>query len=84
MIDLRDCPFCGGHAGFVQTTYGTDSQSACLRFEIRCKDCGAKAPESHGKLLIKLQTDGSIVAWRDDREDAIRTWNRRADDESKV
>ena len=78
--ELKPCPFCGGRAIVVQTTYGTSDGSARLGFEIRCVRCSAKAPSSHGMVLVKLDDNGELRAWKDDRIEAMAAWNRRADD----
>ena len=80
MEELKKCPFCGGRAIVVQTTYGTRDGSACLGFEIRCVRCLAKAPSSHGVVLVKLDDNGELRIWKDDRIEAMAAWNRRADD----
>lgn len=77
MFDLLSCPFCGGDADFVQTAYGTESQCACLSFEIACRKCKAKAPGAHGKILLKLAISGALDMRCDDRKAAADAWNRR-------
>lgn len=80
MVELKPCPFCGARATVVQNTYGTRDRSACLGFEIRCVRCLATAPNGHGVVLVKLDENGELSAWKDDRIEAMAAWNRRADD----
>lgn len=76
---LLPCPFCGGEARFIQTAYGTTNlNSVSLSFSIRCVKCSATAPNAMGKIAINLLEDGTLNAWRDDREKAAEAWNRRA------
>ena len=78
MAELKPCPFCGGEARFYQTAVGTvDSNSAELRFQIRCKECGAVAPGSYGGICFTLKLNGEMNVWRDDRPTAVDAWNRR-------
>lgn len=79
---LKPCPFCGGEANVEQTTYGTtDLSSVRLQFAIRCKKCGATAPNANGYIAINLSSNGELNAWHDDRNPAIAAWNRRSIDE---
>lgn len=81
MDKLKPCPFCGGEAEFDQTAYGrtTDHSSVSLQFEIRCKKCGATAPNAYGYISINLSSNGELNIWHDDKNPAIDAWNRRAD-----
>ena len=80
--ELKPCPFCGGKAYIEQTGYGTaDFSSARLSFAIRCKKCGASAPNANGYIAMKLSSNGELNFWHDDRNPAIAAWNRRANDE---
>lgn len=80
MTELKPCPFCGGEARIEQTAYGTtDHSSVRLQFAIRCKECGASAPNADGYIAINLSSNGEVNIWHDDRSKAIAAWNRRAD-----
>lgn len=79
MTELKPCPFCGYEARFYQTSVGVDSNSAELRFQIRCKKCSAVAPEAYGGICINLNQNGEMNMWHDDRIAAVEAWNRRAD-----
>lgn len=82
MIELKPCPFCGGKAEFDQIARGTaDNFSAKLDFEIRCKKCGATAPDAYGYIAINLSSNGELNVWHDDKSKAIAAWNRRAREE---
>lgn len=82
MTELKPCPFCGGKAEFDQTGYGaTDHSSVELRFAIRCKKCGATAPDAYGYIAINLSSNGELNVWHDDKSKAIAAWNRRTREE---
>ena len=82
MQNLKPCPFCGGKANIEQTAYGTaDLSSVRLQFAIRCKKCGASAPNAYGYITINLSSNGEFNVWHDDRNPATAAWNRRASDE---
>ena len=79
MIELKPCPFRGSKAKIEQTAYGTMDNASCkLSFAIRCIECGATAPNASGYIAINLMSDGSLNLWNDDREKAVKAWNRRA------
>ena len=78
---LKPCPFCGGEAQFEQTAHGpVDHSSVRLQFVIRCKKCGASAPNVCGYIAMNLSPNGELNAWHDDRNPARAAWNRRAND----
>ena len=81
-MELKPCPFCGGDAHFEQTAYGTDCGMVSMRFQIRCKNCHAAAPNGGGQLRLDLNSDGDIRFATDERTKAITAWNRRANDGS--
>ena len=82
MENLKPCPFCGGEAAIDQTGFGTTEHSSVrLDFSIRCKKCGASAPNASGYMAINLSSNGELNAWRDDRNRAIAAWNRRANND---
>ena len=78
MDKLKPCPFCGGKAKMEQTCCGAESSSSVrLSFWIGCAKCGATAPGANGYININLSDSGELNPWHDDRESAIRAWNRR-------
>lgn len=82
MNELKPCPFCGGKASIQQTAYGTTDNASCrLSFAIRCTKCDATAPNASGYVAINLMSDGSLNLWNDDREKAVKAWNRRVSDD---
>ena len=78
-MELKPCPFCGGKATMDQTSYGTKDGSACLGFKICCVKCHATAPRADGHVLVKLGMNGEVFTWQDDRQEACKAWNRRAE-----
>ena len=82
MKDLKPCPFCGGSAK-IQQTYSeimeTNNDSVRFGFEICCKKCNATAPFAKGYIALKLNWEGEINCWHDDRESAIKAWNKRCE-----
>lgn len=82
MDKLKPCPFCGGIAKVEQTSHGTEplNSSVKLSFRIECARCGATAPGASGYICVNLSRSGELNPWHDDRESAIKAWNRRASD----
>ena len=82
MIELKNCPFCGGEAYVDQTETGKhDLASVGIRFTIRCKKCHSTACEANGYMAMNLSKDGELNIWHNDLEKAAEAWNRRAKDD---
>ena len=81
MTELKPCPFCGSRAIAKARSYGTynTSDALLIRFEIRCEKCNAMRDGTYGEIYICLSDTGELDVFRDDRENAIAAWNRRAD-----
>lgn len=78
MAELKPCPFCGGEAIISQTASGMMEMASCqLSFSIQCIKCRATAPGADGYVAVNLARDGLLNIWHDDREKAIKAWNRR-------
>lgn len=75
--ELKPCPFCGGKAIFYASTTKKDDGNIGFEFTIRCGNCGVKLPNDY-TVNFYLDTDGEIKTLTDDREKAIKVWNRRA------
>lgn len=82
MTELKNCPFCGSRAVVKLRSYGTynTSDASLIRFEVRCEKCNAIRDGSYGEIYIRLLDTGELDAYRDDRENAIAAWNRRAEE----
>lgn len=77
---LKKCPFCGGNAQFTLISVGHEGYHAIWNFQVRCSKCGARVPLLH-KLEIGINTDGYLAHIVDERDDAIKEWNRRSESE---
>lgn len=74
---LKPCPFCGGKAAFITRTHSSSHYASGFNFEIKCKDCGVQLPKSY-KAEFGLTEDGGINPLHDEREQAVKDWNKRA------
>lgn len=67
-VKLKNCPFCGGKAEFIDeaddwySTYSVDDEWVNLSMMVRCVECGAKIEANEN----------------DAKEDIIDQWNTRA------
>lgn len=78
-IKLKPCPFCGGYARFKTFSLNSNSSSVGFKFEISCEKCRVSLPKIY-ETNLSLTDSGRINAINDERENAARDWNRRADD----
>lgn len=76
---LRRCPFCGAPASYV--TIATVARGAIRGWEfcIKCQKCGASTPKNY-KLELQINSAGGLLTGVDEREEAKKDWNTRADD----
>ena len=44
---------------------------------IKCVECGAEKPNARGRIDIALNSNGELIATKDDRPKAINEWNKR-------
>lgn len=78
MEKLAACPFCGSKAEFFETLYEKDFDKLYIHFIIKCIECGAEIPNARGHIDIALDGNGELISTIDDREEAIKKWNKRA------
>ena len=78
-IELKPCPFCGGHAIFKTISLSHNSFSVGFKFKIECEECAVSLPKIY-EINLSLTDDGSINDLNDERGEAANDWNRRSDD----
>ena len=70
---MKSCPWCGGYP--IMTTTEIHGYSGCYFFEMKCRSCGATAPD--GKFdTVYHDTHTAFEA-------AVAKWNKRADNEER-
>lgn len=77
--ELKPCPFCGGKAKFKIATSSSTSMQKGFRFNIACSKCRASFPKTY-EVEHTLAENGDMIAITDEREMAVKAWNRRAND----
>ncbi len=77
--ELKPCPFCGGKAKFRPITSSIHGANRGFLFRIECSGCGATLPKQYELEYIFTEL-GGLKAVVDERETAIKSWNRRAND----
>ena len=78
-IELKPCPFCGGHAIFKTISLSHNSFSVGFKFKIECEECAVSLPKIY-EINLSLTDDGSINDLNDERGEAANDWNTRSDD----
>lgn len=81
MDKLKPCPFCGGEAKFFTKAFDPKIDRRGWLFGVFCMDCGVTTPKTNYYVEVSLADSGEIRITRDDRLEAIETWNRRADND---
>lgn len=76
MIELKECPFCGGKAIFFTKRTITSSINVGFYYSIKCQKCGLEYPE-HGTVTLLLNEDGTVKFIRDNRDELATRWNSR-------
>lgn len=76
MIELKECPFCGGKAIFRTKSTITGSANVGFYFSIKCEKCGLEYPE-HGAVTLLLNEEGTVSFIKDDRYELAVRWNSR-------
>ena len=76
---LRRCPFCGAPAKYVTTASTERGAIIGWAFYIKCQKCGASIPKKY-KLELQINSDGGLLVGVDERDEAKKDWNARADD----
>lgn len=74
--NLRACPFCGGKAYFKKITEGTRGDIKTFSFETACAECGIVSPKIY-KMEIDFDRQGGLEMVLDERDEAVKDWNRR-------
>lgn len=73
---LKDCSFCGGGAYFRVTSNGICAEARKMGFQIECKICRVSIPKTY-EIELTIDENGDIKTLKDEREIAIREWNKR-------
>ncbi len=76
---LRRCPFCGAPAKYVTTESAERGAIRGWVFCIKCQKCGASTPKKY-KLELQINSAGGLFTSVDERYEAKKDWNTRADD----
>lgn len=79
-MEIKKCPFCGGEARIYATSHHYSSNTWGDNWKIACIDCDFG---SLHKFETKVYRDknGELIVKQDGREEAIKAWNRRVEDE---
>lgn len=69
--ELKPCPFCGGKPVAIKN----GPYTCGFKFYIICKKCGIRSPKYY-KMEFSLNDKDELKIERDDREEAVKDWNR--------
>lgn len=77
MIELKQCPFCGGKAVLVKFATGFDSAKKALTadFFVECETC--KIRTSRYGSEVRIAASGEVVVHSDGAQTSAIAWNRR-------
>ena len=80
MKELKPCPFCGGEAKLIKVSdsYRTNPTVIMQQFQVKCTN-GCCVNPSYSSFIFQDES-GEIVVRENGAENAIKAWNRRADD----
>lgn len=78
--ELKTCPFCGGKAKFRPITNSIHGANRGFLFRIECSRCGVTLPKQYALEYVFTEL-GGLKAVVDEREMAIKSWNRRVNNE---
>ena len=76
--ELKPCPFCGGKAEFAVSKNESSDLDVGFKFYIRCSACNIAQPRNYA-VSLKLSQKGVIMPVKDEREMAVKAWNKRAE-----
>lgn len=78
MVDIKECPFCGGYALIERKTGGYASESLGKKgyrckdiFYVKCVDCGATGKK------VESDYDMTDDLTNEELEKALKAWNNR-------
>lgn len=83
MNNLKPCPFCGGEAKMLMTSYisikPTGGEELLGRMvDIKCGSCGARSGDRNRyRVLAQIDDNGNVTYKEDGRGKAAEEWNRR-------
>lgn len=83
MIELKECPFCGGKAIFKSKSTIAGSINVGFYFSIECEKCGLEYPE-HGAVTLLLNEEGTVSSVQDDRDELAAKWNSRIEKNAEL
>lgn len=78
---LKPCPFCGGKAEYIINGVYHYGGSQGWEFGIACTGCRVSLHTKHFTLGVLFNNAGEIVIEKDERDRAVKMWNRRTDHE---
>lgn len=80
-LQLKPCPFCGGHAEMVRKQIYLDHG-----YRVDCTQCGARGTVvlvNHPKFTYYGLDESTRYTEQQAKEKVIEAWNRRADNEKR-
>lgn len=77
-VTLKPCPFCGGAAVYATVLSSARGSIRGWEFCIKCTKCGVATPKNY-KIEAQINGEGALITAVDERYNAKKDWNRRAD-----
>lgn len=83
--ELKSCPFCNGKAKFevIDTRESVLQNATRFIFAVKCGECDVELSNSY-TCDVDMDEFGEIHTHNGGRYDAVKAWNRRADNDKKA